>query len=180
MTRTARRALAASITFLALLGVASCGSDSPVTDGTAGDPTSTASEEPQVAFQYETNGGCQMMGPNCPTYVVYSDGGVEVIRTGESAPAEITGSIPEAEITAFLAAMSGVDVAALTTDVGPGSCQSCLDGVDTKVTIQLDGGPVVLDSTVMNFDPENDVFASIERLMTDVRAVGELSLQQRG
>ncbi len=121
-----------------------------------------------------------MMGPNCATYVVYDSGKVEVFRTGENAAAEITGTIPPAEVAAWLQSLEAVDFDALATAVGPGECQSCVDGVDITATIHGAGEPVVLDSTKLRFDPANGVFAGLERLMTDVRAVGQLDLRQRG
>lgn len=121
-----------------------------------------------------------MMGPNCATSVVYTDGSVEIFRTGESAAAEVTGSIPEAEISAWLESVADLDVDALTIEVGPGTCNACVDGIDVKLTIGLADGPVVLDSTITNFDPEHPFFANLDTLMTDVTAVGELPIQQRG
>ena len=130
-------------------------------------------------MRYEVNGGCQMMGPNCATYVIYTDGTVEIYRTGENLPAEVTGNIPAEEIAAYLDSVKDVDFQALAEEVGPGTCNACVDGVDMKVTIGLDE-PVVLDSTVVNFDPENQFFMALDSLMQDVYAVGELPIQQRG
>ncbi len=171
-----RAALLASICLIAL---AACGSDSkssnsPTDTGAA----TTAPAAPEVAVRYESIGGCQMMGPNCPTYVVYTDGKVEVSRTGETTGVEVTGSIPEAEVKAFLDSLKDVDLTDLGT--GPGTCQSCLDGVDTKLTVLGPDGPVTFDSTVIAFDPANAFFANVEKLMTDVQAVGELPIKQRG
>lgn len=120
-----------------------------------------------------------MMGPNCSTYVVYSDGTVEIYRTGESAPAEVVGSIPAAEVSAFLDSVKGTDFEALAVEVGPGTCNSCVDGIDMTLTLTLNDGPTELDSTIVNFDLSNDFFANVETLMEDVRAVGELAIQQR-
>ena len=54
-----------------------------------------------------------------------------------------------------------LDVAALSSEVGPGTCNSCVDGADITVTIELPGGPVVLDSTKLQFDPTHPVFAAL-------------------
>ena len=120
------------------------------------------------------------MGPNCATYVVNSDGSVEIYRTGENTPAEVEGSIPAAEVTAFLDSVKDTDFEVLIAEVGPGTCNACVDGIDVIATLTFADGPVTLDSTVVNFDPNNDFFANLERLMEDVRAVGELEIQQRG
>ncbi|MDO9175425.1 MAG: hypothetical protein Q7V62_11525, partial [Actinomycetota bacterium] len=93
-----RPAFRAALAVIGISLLAACGSDS---DSGSSD-TTTAPPAPVEALRYEANGGCQMMGPNCATWVVYTDGRVEIFRTGENAPAEITGSIPEAEISAWL------------------------------------------------------------------------------
>ncbi len=171
-----RPAFRAALAVIGISLLAACGSDS---DSGSSD-TTTAPPASVEALRYEANGGCQMMGPNCATWVVYTDGTVEIFRTGENAPAEVTGSIPEAEISAWLESVADLDVDALTAEVGPGTCNACVDGIDVKLTIGLDGGPVALDSTVTNFDPANPFFANLETLMADVTAVGELPIQQRG
>ena len=160
-----------------LLIVASCGDNSKTTNNTTG-PTSTPA--PTEVLRYETIGGCQMMGPNCATYVVYSDGSVEVYRTGENAPAELVGSIDATEVAAFLDSVKDTDFDGLVAEVGPGTCNSCVDGIDIKLSIALSGGTHELDSTVINFDLNNDFFANVETLMEGVRAIGELPVQQRG
>lgn len=162
-----------------LTAAAACGDDSSSSSATDGPTTTVAPAEKVEGVRYEVNGGCQMMGPNCATYVIYTDGTVEIYRTGENLPAEVTGSIPAEEIAAYLASVKDVDFQALATEVGPGTCNACVDGVDMKVTIGLDE-PVVLDSTVVNFDPENAFFKALDSLMQDVFAVGELPIQQRG
>lgn len=183
MSRTAViRALALATCVIGIGSLAACGDDSPTTAPTAAPttgPTTTEPAEKVEAVRYETIGGCQMMGPNCGTWVVYADGTVEIYRTGENEPAEITGSIPAAEIAAYLESVKGTDFQALAEEVGPGTCQACLDGVDITLTLGLDSGPVVLESTVVNFDLEHPFFVNLETLMNDVWAVGELPIEQR-
>lgn len=169
---------------LGLLLVAACGDDNSTsnTTATSSDDTTVETTAPAAteALRYVTTGGCLMMGPNCATYVVYSDGTVEVYRTGENTPAEVVGSIPAAEITAFLDSVQDTDFDALATEVGPGTCNACVDGIDVIATLTFADGPVTLDSTVVNFDLSHPFFANLETLMEDVRAVGELPIQQRG
>jgi len=165
-----------------LLAVAACGDDNSTTRDTTTETVTPARSE---VVRYETTGGCQMMGPNCATYVVYSDGTVEIYRAvdirpaGEGVPPEVVGAIPAAEVAAFLDSVKDTDFTALAADVGPGTCNSCVDGIDIVLTLTLSGEPVALDSTVINFDLNNDFFANVETLMEDVRAVGELAVQQR-
>ena len=63
-----------------LLAIAACGDDNK-TQNTPQDTTvDTATPDHSEVLRYETTGGCLMMGPNCATYVVYSDGAVEIYR----------------------------------------------------------------------------------------------------
>jgi hypothetical protein len=182
--RPTTRLLAAATTLVLFSSVAACGDDS-VDDGAAGTasiapaaPTTTV-PAPFVALRWVDSGGCEVMGPNCPTYTVWNDGTVEISRTGDDAVPAVTGTIPASEVEAWLTSVADLDVAALAANVGPGSCQSCVDGADNLVTVHTSNGDTTLDSTKLAFDPANDVFAGLERLMTDVRTVGDLPLVTR-
>jgi hypothetical protein len=164
-----------AVLVLPLAVLAACGDDSNDSEAS---PTSTEAPATE-ALRYVANGGCQMMGPNCATYVVYTDGKVEIFRTGENTPAEVTGAIPAGEIEAYLESVADVDVAALTDEVGPGTCNACVDGIDVVLTLALGDEEVVLDSTIVNFDPEHPFFENLDLLMADVFAIGELPIQQR-
>ena len=136
--------------------------------------------EATEVFRYEAIGGCQMMGPNCATYVIYSDGSVEVYRTGENKPAELTGQLEDGEIDAFLAGAASIDFEALAAEVGPGTCNACVDGIDVVLTMALPDGEVQLDSTVINFDLEQPFFADVDTLIADAAAAtGELPIVSR-
>ena len=182
--RTTARLLAATATFALLASLAACGDDS-IDDGAAGAGSTNATAPPTtvpapfVAMRWVDSGGCEVMGPNCPTYTVWSDGKVEISRTGDDAPAEVTGTVPASEVQAWLTSVADLDVAALTAAVGPGSCQSCVDGADNLVTVHTSNGDISVDSTKLAFDQSNDFFAGLERLMNDVRAVGTLPLVTR-
>ena len=154
------------------LALAACGDDSiddaGSSDTTAANaaPTTTAAPvttvpAPFVALRWADTGGCVVMGPNCPTYTVWSDGKVEISRTGEDTPPEVTGTIPVAEVEAWLASVADLDVDALAASVGPGSCQSCVDGADNLVTVHTSSGDVTVDSTKMAFDQSNAFFAGL-------------------
>jgi hypothetical protein len=146
---------------------------------TTGGPTSTTTAiplRPTIAFRYVETGGCEVLGHNCPTYVVWTDGKVEVHRTGVDAPAEITGHIAAETVAAWLAIASNVDLATLTTEVGPGTCNSCVDGADIVVTVERPRGRLVLDSTSLSFDPKSAVFAGLQHVMDEVRGVGSLDV----
>ncbi len=182
--RITARLLAATATFALLGSLAACGDDSVEGTGSAAPtaaPTAppTTLPPPFVALRWVDSGGCEVMGPNCPTYVVYSDGAVEISRTSDAAPPAVTGSIPQAEVQAWLESVADLDVDALAASVGPGSCQSCVDGADNVVTVHTSAGDVTVESTKIAFDQSNEFFAGLERLMTDVRAVGDLPLVTR-
>ena len=177
-----RRVLAPALFALVPLSLVACGSDSEgtATSSPASSSPSTTAAAPVEVFRYEAIGGCQMMGPNCATYVIYSDGAVEVYRTGENEPAELTGMLPAGEIDAFLAGAADIDFEALAARVGPGTCNACVDGIDVVLTMELPSGEVQLDSTVVNFDPAEPFFTDVETLVADAAAAtGELPIESR-
>jgi hypothetical protein len=153
------------------------GSTTPTSEAVATQPSTTVAATPDVVLRYVTDGGCVVLGPNCPTYTVWSDGKVEIGRTHVDGPAEITGNISPDRVAQWFASVQGLDVAALAAKVGPGVCNSCVDGADIVATIELPGGPVVLDSTKLQFDPANPTFAALGTLMAEVQAVGELPIR---
>lgn len=178
--RNALRLLATTGSIVLLASLTACGDDR-VVGGSSVDTTTPATTAPTpfVALTWADDGGCVVMGPNCPTFVVWSDGTVEISRTGEDTEPEVTGSIPAIVVATWLESVADLDVAALADDVGPGSCNSCVDGADTLLTVHTANGDVTLDSTELAFDTEHEFFAELERLMAGVRAVGELPLIER-
>jgi hypothetical protein len=189
--RTTARLLAATASLALFVSLTACGDDSVEGAGDGAGAAATASPTappteppttapaPFVALRWVDTGGCEVMGPNCPTYVVWNTGTVEISRTGDDAPPAVTGTLPASEVDAWLASVADLDVDALAKVVGPGSCQSCVDGADSLVTVHTAAGEVTIDSTKMSFDQSAPFFADLERLMTDVRAVGTLPLVTR-
>jgi len=184
MTRQPGRLLALAAA-IALVAVA-CGDNTVISGNTIAVTTvittpitapATTVPAPVVVLNYATDGGCVVMGPNCPTYTVWSNGKVEISRTHVNGPAEITGSISADRVAQWYRSVQDLDVAALSKEVGPGTCNSCVDGADIIVTIETPNGPVVLDSTKLDFDPANPVFAALGALMADVQSVGELPIR---
>lgn len=166
-----------------LVGLAACGDDtvgSEPSNTTATLPPTTA-PAPFVALRHESDGGCQVLGPNCPTYVVWSDGRVELFRTGrEDDGAVLTGSVPVAAVDEWLTTVRDLDAAVLADEVGPGTCNSCVDGADIVVVTATGHGDETLDSTVLAFDPEHEVFAALGELMARVDDVGPLPIVESG
>ncbi|MEN9646043.1 MAG: hypothetical protein RL238_2712 [Actinomycetota bacterium] len=170
----------------ALLALAACGDDtvvgSDVSTAATADTvaTSTTVPAPAEVLRYVTTGGCEVLGPNCPTWSVWDDGTVQVWRTAVGGEPEITGTIPVATVAAWQAVAADIDLTALRDEVGQGSCNSCVDGADIVVTVHRADGELVLDSTDLAFDPEHEVFAALEALMIAARGVGELPLEDAG
>jgi hypothetical protein len=156
------------------IALAACGDDSVVP---AAADTAPA---PVEVLRYVTTGGCEVLGPNCPTWSIWDDGTVQVWRTAVGGEPEIAGTIPVSAVTAWQAVAAVIDLAALTDAVGPGTCNSCVDGADIVVTVHRADGEVVLDSTELAFDPGNTVFAALDTLMTTARTVGDLPLEEAG
>jgi hypothetical protein len=166
-----------------VLAVAACGDDSASstdesTPSTAA-PTTTPPADGDPVLVYEATGGCQMMGPNCPKFVVYPDGKVEVYRAGEQGPAEVTGTVDPASVQAFLDVAEAEDFDALVGRLPPGTCQACVDGVDILLDVKLNGQTESLNSSVVAFEESEPFFAALTTLIDQVSAVGELPIEQR-
>ncbi len=161
---------------LALLTFAACGDNT--TEPAAASPTpSTASPAPTSVVPdgdpvvvYESLGGCQMMGPNCPKYMIYANGAVEIYRGGEEKAAELVGAIDPADLAAFTKAAEAEDYDVLIGRLPAGSCQACLDGVDTKVTLTMGGQLRTLDSTVVAFAETEPFFVALNALIETASA----------
>ena len=151
--RTTARLLAATATFALLASLAACGDDS-IDDGAAGAGSTNATAPPTtvpapfVAMRWVDSGGCEVMGPNCPTYTVWSDGKVEISRTGDDAPAEVTGTVPASEVQAWLTSVADLDealnfrgVPSFAADAlhGPGVFET-LRGISEQVLRRLSTG----------------------------------------
>lgn len=165
---------------LALATLAACGDDTVLTGESSAVAETTAPAAPVVVLRYALDGGCVVLGPNCPTYTVWSDGRVDVSRTGVDGDPEVTGSVPATAVDEWRNATDGLDPDVLATEVGPGVCNSCVDGADITLTVTMPDGEIVLESTELEFDPQHPLFAALETLMVQVRAVGELPLIEQG
>ena len=123
-------------------------------------------------------GGCQMMGPNCPTYELDRDGTFRLFRTGD--PQVVT----EAQIDAATAAevweqLSEVDIAALIDRAEPGSCQACVDGIDTVISYTVGTEEVNLASTAIAFDTGEPFFAVINEAIEAMGETAQLPIEER-
>jgi len=123
-------------------------------------------------------GGCQMMGPNCPTYELDRDGTVRLYRTGDP------DVVAEANVSAAVAdelwqQIADTDIAALADRAGPGSCQSCVDGIDTVISFTGSDREVALDSTVIAFDTSEPFFAVVNETIEAMAEATPMPIEQR-
>ena len=126
-----------------------------------------------------------MMGPNCTTTLVMSDGSFGVFRTdpadilavpNDIAKADLTG---HADIGELARTVDSTDFALLRAQLDPGTCQACFDGIDVNVRFYTAQGMVDLDSATYSFDPALDLFQHLETLRMAIGASGDLELMQR-
>jgi hypothetical protein len=166
-----RNAFAIVLTAVSLAG---CGTASPSTTtstapATTAPPTTTPAGPAPVAVIRES-GGCMQMGANCSTIVVWSDGTVAIHRAGvgnetgvpQDADAEVTGTIPIEVIDRLSAAIEATDFAELRSTLGAGSCQGCVDGIDTELTLFGPTGQESLDSIDLAFDMSDPLFVAVD------------------
>lgn len=125
--------------------------------------------------RWAETGGCMVLGPNCPTWTVASDGTVEVSRTlaqpGVDTSVAATGHVDASLLADVVREARAVDAPTLLAELGPGTCNSCVDGADVVVTITDGDRTLVLDSVDLAFDPGHPLFAALDRLMATVRLV---------
>ncbi|MCL1598863.1 MAG: hypothetical protein M3094_06745, partial [Actinomycetia bacterium] len=101
-----------------------------------------------------------MMGPNCATYLIYSDGSVTLERTDDPGVPVDTGTIDTALVGTVIDLVAATDLDALQADLPPGECRGCYDGIDVTFTYETPEGPVAIASI------DVDIFASDEPLLT--------------
>ncbi len=135
------------------LVVSACASASPV--AAPDDPTTTtAPPDPVLVLTITEDGGCFMMGPNCATYLVYSDGSVELQRTGHPDAPLDTATIDVTLVSDVTDRVAVTDLDALRESLPPGECRGCYDGTDVTFTYETPEGPAVFASV------DVDIFVS--------------------
>ncbi len=160
-----------TLIILALLAAA-CG-EASASDGTT--TTVPIPDEPYVVLVAEYTGGCEMMGPNCPVYVVWSDGMVQLYRTsppdGVFGPRSKTeGVAASANIDpALVGALAGVTAALdfdeLRARLEPGVAQAPFDGIDVTASFGTPSGPETLDSVTYDFGADEALFAAFDAVV---------------
>lgn len=175
-----------TLIILALV-VAACG-EAGAGDGPA--TTEPALDQPYVVVVAEYTGGCEMMGPNCPVYVVWSDGVVELYRTtppdGVFGPrakqpgVEAVANIDPASVQQLAAITAGLDFEALRARLGPGVAQAPFDGIDVTATFYAAGGPETLDSVAYDFGADEDVLVAFGTVMAAAQGIVNFPLATHG
>ncbi len=126
-----------------------------------------------------------MMGPNCATALVMTDGSFAVFRE-EPATADLVSRMSDAEyagsvdVGPMARVVMATDFDDLRDSLRPGSCQACVDGVDLVVRFFTGAGSQQLESQEYEFDPAVDLFAELDRLRTRIRSAGSLDTLTRG
>lgn len=142
--------------------------------------------EPVPLLVIAETGGCFMMGPNCSTTLVMSDGSFGVFRTdpadilavpGDVSSADVSGQVDIRELAGTIA---DSDFADLKSRLEPGTCRGCYDGIDVTVRFHTAAGLVDLDSVEYEFDAGLDLFRHLEAIRTAIRGSGSLEPMQRG
>jgi hypothetical protein len=145
-----------------------------------GSITTTAPVDPtSVLATVEQTGGCMMMGPNCPTYIIRADGQVTLLRTGGPAEPVDSTYINPALTTDLAWQMSTTDFTALRAGLPPGQCQGCYDGIDTTFVFMRRSDTITFDSVETELDPSEPLFATMWRIVEAASLATAMPLEER-
>ena len=143
-------------------------------------PISIVPIDPEnIVVTVEQTGGCVMMGPNCPTYVVRANGRVDLYRTGNlDTPVDST-IVEEALITDLQEQISKTDFAALRDRLAQGECQGCYDGIDTTFVFSTPSGVSSFDSIETELALSEPLFAMVWNIVNVASESTEMPLMER-
>jgi len=141
--------------------------------------TTTISEPGMPVVTMIDEGGCFMAGPNCATYVVYSDGTIEVLRTGEPDTVEATTGVDAALAATIRDLVATTDLEALRSGLPEGEMTAAYDGVDTTFIFHTTGGDVTFSSAVVELVESEPLFAATWKVRRLAAASAELPMQTR-
>jgi len=141
--------------------------------------------DPELLMVISENGGCLMMGPNCRTFGLWSDGTAAVYRGGTGLPVDTLDqdsaadvAIIGAELATRLATISNTtDFDALVERLEPGSCQACVDGIDYWLTLHTEAGARQLSSNEFAFDQAEPLFQAVGEVLTAMSERLQLPLE---
>lgn len=142
--------------------------------------TLTTIPEPSgEAFVVRLEGGCMMMGPNCPVYRFFTDGTVELVRlTEEEEPPLGSADIDPALVSAVTDLVGSTDLDALAASLPPGECRGCYDGIDVTYLYLAVDDPVItiagrFSSTEVELVPTEPLFAATGAALAAAQAALE-------
>jgi hypothetical protein len=146
--------------------------------------TSTVTAAPVAVIR--DSGGCVQMGPNCAIYVIWNDGSVAVHRSDETNTtglppvdsAEISGTIPVEVVDRLAAAIAATDFDELRARLGEGSCQGCVDGIDTEITFYTQSSEETISSIEFEFDPSDPLFVAVDDVRMTIALTIVLPIEQ--
>jgi hypothetical protein len=150
----------------------SAGGDSAATTTTPADPES-------VLVTVEQSGGCMMMGPNCPTYVVHANGRVMLLRTGGSGEPVDSTFVDPALTTDLAWLMTTTDYTDLRARLPQGECQGCYDGIDTIFVFAAGPSAVAFNSIDTVLDPSEPLLRAVWRIVEAAGIATEMPLEAR-
>lgn len=141
-------------------------------------PLQMSNQEVQLIFSINTNGGCMMMGPNCPHYDLMSDGSFNVLRKtgGEIAN---SGAVEKQLVEQWIQATDKTNFKVLLANLGKGECRACYDGVDISYTVLPASKNISFSSTEYQFSNTEEFFIVSEMLHKAMRTAAPLGVQSR-
>jgi hypothetical protein len=160
----------------AVVGIAAAACSS---EGDSSISTAQVVEPDTVLVTVEQTGGCLMMGPNCPTYVVFANGTVDLIRSGQSDSVIDSTVVDEAQVTRLLGDLAAADFAALRERLPVGECQGCYDGIDTVFVFGSAPDVVAFDSIETELTTSEPVFQSVWDIVGAARQSLQLPIKER-
>lgn len=142
-------------------------------------PFSTVPIDPEsIVVTVEQTGGCVMMGPNCPTYVLRANGRVDLYRTGNlDTPVDST-IVEEALVMDLQGQISKTDFVTLRTRLPQGECQGCYDGIDTTFLFSTPSSVISFDSIETELVASEPLFAMVWDIVTFASETTELALME--
>jgi hypothetical protein len=124
-------------------------------------------------------GGCMMMGPNCPTYVVHANAQVMLLRTGGSRETVDSSFVDPALTTDLAWLISTTDFQGLRAKLPQGECQGCYDGIDTTFVFVTESSTAMFNSVEVKLDPAEPLFGAVWAIVDAANRSTEMPLEQR-
>lgn len=161
---------------LLFLCLAAC--SEPSVNTSSPELTPTSNQQAELILTIDTNGGCMMMGPNCPRYELMSDGSFKVLRQAAGEIAN-SGQVDMQLVEQWLNVANKTDFKALLASLGEGECRACYDGVDVNYTILPQSKNINITSTEYEFSPTQDFFRVSNAVHVAMREAAPLSIKSR-